>query len=327
MDLDVGHAPAPSSDPVAEPLTRRIVVVDDDQGVLTLVRRVLQEYDVIEFNRPDAALRAFSEGLRPHLVISDVQMPGISGFELHEAVRRIAPMRSVPFIYLTALTDRGSLRRGMGQGADDYLTKPFTPSELRDAVAARFARLAVVVEPAERAALTVQTMGGISVAVGEERLVWEARKVVELLAYLLDQDGAVALDRVRIDLWFDAMPSNHLHVLVTRLRKTLGDAARVVVADERVWLEPLVPVAWDVVGFEAATKLAFATRQPRDVESAIAGYGGEFLGGFDSPWADARRAEIETRYGELLEAAVDLASDEVALERARARLESYFGLV
>jgi two-component SAPR family response regulator len=306
---------------------RLIAVIDDDEAVLTLVRRVLIEHEVVEFARPDAALRAFAAGLRPHLVISDVQMPGLSGFDLHEAVRRLAPLRSVPFVYLTALTDRESLRRGMGLGADDYVTKPFTPAELREAVAARLARHAALSEPSEaREKLRLVTLGGLLLAVGDRRLTWEARKVVELLVYLLDVGGAAPVDRVRQDLWHHHAADNHLHVLVSRLRKTLGAAGRVCVADERVALEPVVDVDWDVADFEAATDLALATRRDADVESAIAGYTGEFLGGFESPWADARRSELEDRFGELLEVAVHVALDGAARERAQARLDAYYDL-
>jgi two-component SAPR family response regulator len=324
------HAPRPGAGhdegaTVAPGDRRLIAVIDDDEAVLTLVRRVLVDHEVVEFSRPDAALRAFSDGLRPHLVISDVQMPGLSGFELHEAVRRIAPMRSVPFVYLTAMTDRDSLRRGMGQGADDYLTKPFTPPELREAVAARFARHASLNEADEPDdALRLVTLGGLSLALGDARLTWEARKVVELLVYLLDEGGSATVDRVRQDLWYGPPADNHLHVLVSRLRKTLAGAGRVSVAGERVTLEATKTVTWDVAAFQAAADLAFATRRGIDVESAIAAYAGEFLGGFDSPWADARRAELEERYSALLEVAIESAADGTARDRARARLDAYF---
>jgi two-component SAPR family response regulator len=326
-------APNGAMESALSPTDRRLIaVIDDDHAVLTLVRRVLAEHEVVEFSRPEAALRAFSEGLLPQLVISDVQMPVLSGFELHEAVRRIPNMRSVPFVYLTAMTDRSSLRRGMRQGADDYVTKPFTSAELRDAVAARFARHAALHAASERVAaegdetLRLVTLGGLSLAFGATRLTWEARKVVELLVYLLDEGGVVPVGRVRHDLW-NALPAeNHLHVLVSRLRKTVSGVGRVAVSGEHVAFEAAAEISWDVVEFEAAADLAFATRRSGDVESAIAAYTGEFLGGFDSPWADARRSALEERFSELLEIAVESAEDGALRDRARARLDAYFDL-
>jgi DNA-binding response OmpR family regulator len=322
------HIVASTSPPPLDARRRQLAVIDDDEAILTLVARVLADYDVLTFDRPEVALRAFADGLRPHLVISDIQMPGLSGFALHEAVRRIASLRSVPFVYLTALADRESLRRGMVQGADDYVTKPFSPSELREAVAARFARheaLAEAGEPDEQA-LHVVTMGSLSLTLGEERRTWEARRVVELLAYLLDARAAVSVDRIRLDLFGGAPLGNHLHVLVSRLRKTLGPAGRIAVMDEHVAFEPVVPVLWDVAAFEAAAAIALATRRASDVESAIAAYGGEFLGEFDSPWADARRAHLEARFETLLEVAIEVAADGPDADRARSRLEAFFGL-
>jgi DNA-binding SARP family transcriptional activator len=148
--------------------------------------------------------------------------------------------------------------------------------------------------------------------------------VMELLAYLLDAGGAASVDRIRIDLWDGTPMGNHLHVLVSRLRKTLGPAGRITVVDERVAFEPAVPVVWDVAGFEAATTIALATRRAADVESAIATYCGVFLGDFDSPWADARRAQLEARYETLLEVAVDVATDGADADRAQARLDAFF---
>jgi two-component SAPR family response regulator len=302
-----------------------LAVVDDDMAVRTLVERVLTAYDVRTFDRPQAALRAFAGGLRPQLIVSDVQMPGMSGFELHAEVRRMAPLRGVPFVYLTAMDDHESLRRGMGQGADDYLTKPFTPAELREAVAVRLARHVALTSGAPTR-LEVTTMGGLSLALGAERLNWEARKVVMLLAYLLDRGESVHVDAVRRDLWVGPVADNHLHVLVSRLRKTLGEYGRAGVADDRVWLEITPEVRWDVAAFEAAADRA-DEGGPVEIEAAIAAYGGELLAGFDGPWVETRRAELEARYVDLLEEAAERAPEGPERQRARARFEAFLDLV
>ncbi len=302
-----------------------VAVVDDDVAVRTLVERVLTAYDVRTFDRPQAALRAFAAGLRPQLIVSDVQMPGMSGFELHAEVRRMAPLRGVPFVYLTAMDDHESLRRGMGQGADDYLTKPFTPSELREAVAVRLARHAALASGAPTR-LDVTTLGGLALALGGERLNWEARKVVMLLAYLLDRGESVHVDAVRRDLWAGPVADNHLHVLVSRLRKTLGEHGRAGVADDCVWLEITPEVRWDVAAFEAAADRA-DEGGPVEIEAAISAYGGELLSGFDGPWVEARRSELEARYVDLLEDAAERAPEGPERQRARARFEAFLDLV
>ncbi len=314
-----------SSEPRAAGGLALVAVVDDDEAVRTLVARVLTGYDVRTFDRPQAALRAFADGVRPQLIVSDVQMPGMNGFELHAEVRRIAPLRSVPFVYLTAMADRDSLRRGMVQGADDYLTKPFTPDELRQAVAVRLARLETLSDPVA-ARFEIISLGGLALAVGGTRLSWEARKVVTLLLFLLDRGGRAPASAVRRELWSGPSGDNHLHVLVSRLRKTLLEHGRAGVADDHAWLELDLPVRWDVTAFEAAADNA-AVGGREAIEAAIATYGGEFLAGFEGPWVEARRAELESRYLDLLEAAVDAAPEGPERRRASMRFADYLDLV
>jgi serine/threonine-protein kinase PpkA len=73
----------------------------------------------------------------PDLVLCDVMMPEMDGFAVLEALRADPRLSAVPFIFLTALDDRLSMRRGMNLGADDYLPKPFTRDELMEAVNSR----------------------------------------------------------------------------------------------------------------------------------------------------------------------------------------------
>ena len=78
----------------------------------------------------------------PNLIICDVRMPGLDGFQTLSEIRNHPEIANVPFIFLTAAADKTEMRRGMSSGADDYLTKPFTPEELVEAVTSRLARQA-----------------------------------------------------------------------------------------------------------------------------------------------------------------------------------------
>jgi DNA-binding response OmpR family regulator len=315
---------APGGTPATIPGTserRLLLAVDDDATVLTLVRHVLAAHEVMSFDRPDAALAALRAGLRPHLILSDVQMPGMSGFELHVELRKLAHLRSVPFVYLTALDRRDDIRRGMGLGADDYLTKPFRPEELREAVRVRLERRATLqgAEPAPQG-LVLTTLGSLSLVHGDRRLTWEAKRVVLLLAYLLDQEGPVSAQRVRSDVLEPGVGSNHLHVLASRLRKTLGDLGSVSVVDEEVRLTLATVVAWDAATFARVGQRALEGGDAAAVEAALALYSGPSLGAYDGAWVEAHRGALEDLQLALLEAAVDRASDGFGRQRAEQRL-------
>lgn len=77
---------------------------------------------------------------RPDLVICDIMMPVLDGYGVLQIFNQHPQLAGVPFIFLTAKTERADLRRGMELGADDYLTKPFDSSELLGAVASRLSR-------------------------------------------------------------------------------------------------------------------------------------------------------------------------------------------
>jgi CheY-like chemotaxis protein len=119
-----------------------IVVMDDDASTRVLVSAVLRKegYDVLAANDGAQGL-ALIRVHKPDLVVSDVQMPHLDGFGVLEAVRANEEISMIPIILLTSLQDRAHMRQGMATGADDYLTKPFAPQELRDAVSSQLSKL------------------------------------------------------------------------------------------------------------------------------------------------------------------------------------------
>jgi DNA-binding response OmpR family regulator len=111
-----------------------VLVVDDEPPIVRLVRAKLQAdgYGVITADRGEAALKLL-EDERPDLVILDVMMPGLDGFE---TLHRIRMESRLPVIMLTAKSSDRDKVRGLENGADDYLAKPFNPDELSARVAA-----------------------------------------------------------------------------------------------------------------------------------------------------------------------------------------------
>ena len=116
-------------------MSTTVLVVEDDDAIRNNVSRLLQleGYGVHVATTGSEGLRR-AQALHPGLVITDINMPGMDGFALVEALRTDAALATTPVMMLTALDDRASMRRGMTAGADDYLAKPFTRQELLDAI-------------------------------------------------------------------------------------------------------------------------------------------------------------------------------------------------
>ncbi|QQE64230.1 hybrid sensor histidine kinase/response regulator [Leptolyngbya sp. BL0902] len=121
---------------------KKILVIEDDLQVQDNIYDILSLEDFYTITASDGA-----EGLmlaqeeRPDLIICDIMMPQMDGYAVLAALRADENTAAIPFIFLTAKADRDDLRQGMALGADDYLTKPFTPDELRQSINARLARL------------------------------------------------------------------------------------------------------------------------------------------------------------------------------------------
>ncbi len=120
-------------------MAERILAIDDDYLLLQLIQRSLESvgYEVIIAMDGQNGLQLFHER-QPHLVILDVMMPQIDGWE---TCRRIREMSTVPIIMLTALGSHQDIVRGLKLGADDYLVKPFHPEELQARVEAVLRRM------------------------------------------------------------------------------------------------------------------------------------------------------------------------------------------
>ncbi|MFM7332686.1 MAG: response regulator transcription factor [Brachymonas sp.] len=118
-----------------------IIVCEDDASTRALVSAVL--------NKAGHEVEAFDNGLKAYvrllegdaeLLISDVQMPLKNGFELLADIRQEPSLVNLPCILLTSLAERAHMRIGMTSGADDYVTKPFQPAELLEAVDSQLKR-------------------------------------------------------------------------------------------------------------------------------------------------------------------------------------------
>jgi class 3 adenylate cyclase len=122
-------------------MTHKILVIEDEAPIRTNISLMLkgEGYTVRAAENGRLGVAAAQEFL-PDLVLCDVMMPELDGFGVLGELRTEPRFADLPFVFLTALDDRASMRRGMNMGADDYLTKPFTRDDLLEAVTSRLKR-------------------------------------------------------------------------------------------------------------------------------------------------------------------------------------------
>lgn len=117
-------------------MPKRVLVVEDEDAVRSVIVEAmkLEGLEVIEARNGEEAMSMFLTE-PPDLVILDVLMPGMNGLEVCQSIRNLPePLNKTPIIMLTAIDTRLGKRLGKEAGADIYLTKPFSPRELRQKV-------------------------------------------------------------------------------------------------------------------------------------------------------------------------------------------------
>ncbi len=112
--------------------TARVVVVEDNRDTAVLLRDVLvaEGYEVESVPTGEAALETLGRTPDVDLVVLDLMLPGMSGYEVIERMRARTPLATTPILVLSALSSPSARIRGLRDGADDYMTKPFLPEEL-----------------------------------------------------------------------------------------------------------------------------------------------------------------------------------------------------
>lgn len=126
---------------------KKILVIEDEPSVRANILELLEaeKFDVVSAeNGFIGAL--WAQQYLPDLIICDVMMPEVNGYEVLSTLRQDSRTAIIPFIFLTAMADQGDIRHGMQLGADDYLLKPFTRAELLGAIATRLAKQAAVMQ-------------------------------------------------------------------------------------------------------------------------------------------------------------------------------------
>jgi len=110
---------------------RRVLIAEDEGSIVASLEFLMRHcgYDTRVARDGNAALACVAE-FRPHVVILDIMLPAVSGFEVCRAIRADAALRATRVLMLTAKGGIGDAANGLAAGADDYMTKPFATQEL-----------------------------------------------------------------------------------------------------------------------------------------------------------------------------------------------------
>jgi two-component system sensor histidine kinase/response regulator len=129
------------------PQQPKILVIEDDETVRETLADMLalNGYHAVTARNGTEGLAA-AKGETPAVILTDVAMPGMTGFELLEILSKDPELRAIPVIVITASMDRAATRRGMELGAADFITKPFTEDEVMHSIAARLEKVELLNE-------------------------------------------------------------------------------------------------------------------------------------------------------------------------------------
>ncbi|MDB5203693.1 MAG: transcriptional regulator [Ferruginibacter sp.] len=131
-------------------MKQRILLIEDNDEIRENTAEILElsNYDVeTAVNGKQGVEKALAQ--RPDLIICDIMMPVLDGYGVLHLLHKHEELSTVPFIFLTAKSERADLRRGMEMGADDYISKPFTDIELLNAIESRLKKQAAGKKAAE----------------------------------------------------------------------------------------------------------------------------------------------------------------------------------
>jgi DNA-binding response OmpR family regulator len=200
----------------------KVLVADDDADLRELIAFTLAQasYLVIKANDGPSAVRLFTEE-SPDLVVLDINMPGLSGFQVCEAIRARS---RVPVMMLTVRGEEEDLVRALGLGADDYLTKPFSPRTLVARIRALLRRAGMENTAPVAAGRITLDLSEHTVRVGTGEAVRLTKLELRLLQMLLANAGhTVTSERLLVQVWGHRSGGDRqlLKQLVHRLRQKI----------------------------------------------------------------------------------------------------------
>ncbi|ANV92010.1 histidine kinase [Picosynechococcus sp. PCC 8807] len=203
-----------------------ILVIEDDYVIRKLTRRILTNagYIVIEASDGEKGVQAAKE-YHPDLIICDVMMPHLSGYDVLARLQQQEATEMIPFIFLTAQAEGQQLRQGMASGADDYLMKPIQAAELLKAVEVRLNKYSKVKQYYSEQLNQLSEKDSLTGLPNQNRITYAFEKVVAQLP-LGQEDSETVPSTPLLSIGLDRFQllNEYLgHGIVSALLKQVGD--------------------------------------------------------------------------------------------------------
>ena len=208
----------------------KILIVEDEKDIVELVHYNLEKegYSVTAVSSGEDALKALERDL-PALIVLDLMLPGMDGLETCRLIKQEPKTKNIPIIMLTAKSEESDVIVGLKLGADDYVTKPFSPKILMARIKAVLRRTAE-----KQVSHDVKTIGALTIDTPKHKVMYKDKEIdltrieFNILEFLSRQPGRVfSRDQIMDGAWKEGkfIVDRAVDVHVRGLRKKLGKAA------------------------------------------------------------------------------------------------------
>ncbi len=186
----------------------KILIIEDDQRLGVTIQNVLafNKYDVCYVDSGAAGIQKALE-YNPHLILCDINMDPMDGYQVYKVLEESKILNRIPFIFITGSSDLEDIRYGMSLGADDYIVKPFSNSDLLKTIERRLEKFKAIREDSHREFIRLFDLSPIGMLIFDVNTIYKANSAFRNLINIDKED----LTGIGIDRFIDSNSIQKLH--------------------------------------------------------------------------------------------------------------------